>query len=129
MSEIRVGNYHKSDSISIPRLQIQSVEIDGCAFASITEYGIEMVKKGSLKFEPIPISDAWLLRLGFEYDWAHVIFLHVRTDKGVISFSNGDNGEVVCDNEEDESCGSAKYVHELQNLHFDKTGEELILQP
>ncbi len=125
--ELRIGNYHKSDGIEIPRMDISSVKIDGQSFSAITGYGIYLVQDGKLDFEPIPLSEEWLLRFGFrqlnETDWESPVNCYrwdtaregmqfFTQDGEWLFFSNAD-----CD-----------YVHQLQNLYFSLCGKELELK-
>lgn len=67
-NELRIGNYHKTSGLEIPRLNISSVKIEGQAYAAITAYGIYLVQDGKIEFEPIPITREWLLQLGGSND-------------------------------------------------------------
>jgi len=78
-------------------------------------------------FKPIPITEDWLLDLGFEKEEGKLYSLYVDDNLDVslwsdTYFSNPTieltcNGRVVCKD--------IKYVHELQNLYFALTGKEL----
>jgi hypothetical protein len=69
------------------------------------------------EFEPIPITEEWLLKLGFErdnqgnwklksgYHWIELYFYHV--------YINGQQVVLI------------DYVHQLQNIWFALTGKEL----
>jgi hypothetical protein len=72
-------------------------------------------------FKPIPLTEEWLLKFGF--------------DKGSYFFSK-DGFEFYLNDGENGNWyplvgGSVKieYVHQLQNLYFALTGEELTIQP
>lgn len=78
------------------------------------------------EYKPIPLNDAWLVQLGFkkvgsnfEKDW---LLLHKNIKTGTIDFllnepSSGKYHATVL-----------KYVHELQNLFFALTGNELSIE-
>jgi hypothetical protein len=76
------------------------------------------------KTEPIPLTEGWLLRFGFEknykfglyYKGGHAIDIH---REGNAEFYTGEYGGWFV---------FVEYVHELQNLYFALTGEELKLQ-
>lgn len=83
---------------------------------------IVMMMDVNHNYNPIPLTEEWLLKLGFETDhiewWNGIICLGIFKD-GIyylptdqISFRIGKEIE---------------YVHQLQNLYFALTGEELIL--
>ena len=66
--------------------------------------------------KPIPLTDEWLDKFGFD-GW----------DKGVYTMilSNGNFMKIGCE----EAVGkNIKHVHQLQNLYFALTGEELIIK-
>lgn len=71
---------------------------------------------------PIPLTEEWLIKFGFE-----------KTDFGGKCFSYGDI--LIYPNESEYRLfahqyikGALKYVHQLQNLYFALTGEELTLK-
>lgn len=78
--------------------------------------------------EPIPIGEKWLLSFGFEERadlvWVHPDILWVEIKK-----KNNWNPDFFCN----ASCGDKvisepQYVHQLQNLFYALTGEELKIQ-
>lgn len=89
------------------------------------------------KFNPVPLTEQWLINLGFkktidnEFNPIHLKFnnyIHLYAD-------NQDNYSeiypfVYIDECSDEIriCDNLKYVHQLQNLYFLLTGEELIFK-
>jgi hypothetical protein len=72
-------------------------------------------------FKPIPLTEDWLVRLGFRYykeTNGYAYRIHFR-----IQFVKSENGFMAyIDNTE---WHELKYVHQLQNLYFALTGEEL----
>jgi hypothetical protein len=101
------------------------------------ENGVNMGFGKCFKFveiEPIPLTEEWLLNLGFNYDdmedtnendnlWYHLVYGDFRfsSDKSINFESvfirlNKTNLEI-------------KYVHQLQNLYFALTGKELDYDP
>lgn len=71
-------------------------------------------------FEPIPLTEEWLLNLGFTRfgDW------YIIDDELSISLFNNRS---TYGNEHEQEINHVKYVHQLQNLYFALTGEELTL--
>lgn len=130
--DLRVGNIHEIDGLDIPREGIHAVRVGGKAFASITGYGIHLVETGGMEFKPIELTEEWLRKLGFE---AKSI---IWVDKWVFEKVYRLN-QIQVDELESENCWafgkvtrdnsgyitSMKYVHELQNLVYAITGEEL----
>lgn len=87
-----------------------------------------------IEFKPIPLTEEFLLKFRFEpinkhdntfityADWTHNYFLQLDVRKG-------DNKYLILDNSFDDlrafSMVDIEYVHQLQNLYFALTGEEL----
>ena len=124
--ELRIGNYHKSDDFNIPRMGISSDKINGQSYAAITGHGISLVEQGELKIEPIPLTTKWLERFWFESeksglesfygmpnedgDWIFELYPHLEGYNTVLTDVH------------------IKYVHQLQNLFYALTGNELELK-
>jgi hypothetical protein len=79
----------------------------------VLAYGIENV------FKPIPLTEEWLLKFGFEKSKSKFYYLNefgVSLDFTAFIFKsclwNSEN---------------VQYVHQLQNVHFALTSEELII--
>ena len=85
---------------------------------TVREYFIVQDTNQSHFFEPIPLAEEWLVKMGFKK--------FVTSDKyhtyalGVINV----NDNIVYVSELG-FLNHIKYVHQLQNLYFDLTGEEL----
>ncbi|MFH1348413.1 MAG: hypothetical protein ABIH58_02145 [Patescibacteria group bacterium] len=109
-SELKIGNWVRN--------------IDG------VEYPIEngwQLDEGDTVY-PVPLTEEWLLKFGFEYD--------------TITYSRG---ELMLSSHSDIDLSSynvwwgtltygnlnfqIKYVHQLQNLYFALTGDELTIKP
>lgn len=106
--ELRIGNYiqHSEDSIwgCIDKFYGDEVYIDDW------HYGTTELKE----CEPIPLNDEWLLKFGFE-DWDIDIYtMDLMNNNFYVLF---DELEIIAKN--------IKYVHQLQNLYFALTGNEL----
>ena len=112
----------------------------GSHFVEVNTYLLTVIDVGKKPFidryKPIPLTEEWLLKFGFE----EIVFDSEETGYGVeyeISISHGSK-MVVCDdmsfgienNELDTHWLSLDFdkfsgVHQLQNLYFALTGEEL----
>ena len=83
----------------------------------------------SFNFEPIPLTEEWLLKAGFEkiYESSfHVKYgLIVNSHYLTISFHNDTSIQCYLNNSLLKPMGN---VHQLQNLYLCLTGEELSLQ-
>lgn len=77
----------------------------------------ERVKIGYHLLKPIPLTNEWLLRFGFEHNTKYEYYFYNKfiLDNGFILMDIDINVEV-------------KTVHQLQNLFFSLTGEELTLK-
>lgn len=81
--------------------------------------------------KPIPLTEEWLVKFGFEKDKAHncyVLYEHDTIDLDLEFSCTLKNVTIggFCTADEMKNC---KYVHQLQNLYFALTGEELELKP
>lgn len=107
-NELRIGNYVKYESFKKP-IQVSVIDT--------TETNIVTTAK------PIQLTEKWLLKFGFNEKmfgwWSSVLFL--RVDKIDKSFWFDWAGTM------ETKCINIKYVHQLQNLYFALTGEELFL--
>jgi hypothetical protein len=79
-------------------------------------------------FMPIPLTEEWLLKFGWELDHESndlKSFINYKLDLDAINFSPSRN-EFYYNCWEDSKC--PKYVHQLQNLYFAFTGEEIVVK-
>lgn len=78
----------------------------------------------SILVDPIPLTEEWLLKFwmndGAVISIADEDFIHWTKDDGVFLYGSSYSTPVYLDN--------IKYVHQLQNLYFALTGEELTIQ-
>jgi len=76
-------------------------------------------------FTPIPLTEEWLLKFGFEKnDWKEIgkLFYYGWAKDSFLIESTRDNTFFCLDGKPETVI---KYVHQLQNLYFALTGEEL----
>ncbi len=111
---------HHSEIVSVPRLGMHSATIDDKAFAQITSYGIELVKQGTLCFEPIRMTEGWLLGLGcrklnHELWKCRELDCFLKLGNSGLEFVNRNVDIIV-------------HVHEFQNYFYDLTGKRLELE-
>lgn len=80
-----------------------------------------------LEFEPIPLTEDWIKRLpGIEVnEWMHFLTL---PNESALWFMEGKVYVAAydCPNENYATETPVKYVHQLQNLYFALTGQELV---
>jgi hypothetical protein len=128
-NELRIGNYigDKND-IAI----VESIDKDGCIVQFINDE-----KQGFRISEPIkaiPLTEEWLLRFGFikvGSEWklfpcfeVQIIAFNEDNYNGVMFYTrtiHTDYTPIYCGN-------YINYVHQLQNLYFALTNEELTMK-
>lgn len=127
-NDLREGNIHKGEGISIPRLGISPFLVDNTAFAKITTYGIHLVSQGTHTFNPIELNDKWLEYFQFtqtgnnwrKWDTINEEYIVLYKDKLI----EMDGYQFIVDNI---GVGPVmKYVHDLQNLFYYLTKQEII---
>lgn len=103
-NELRIGNYILDNLGGILKIKSISTESD---FSHI---------------KPIQLTEEWLLKFGFEWK-------NFAMRNGRISIRNSDNKYHIHLTNEAASTITIqiKYVHQLQNLYFALTGEELTI--
>ena len=108
--ELRIGNYINFNGVDIQ-----------CGYAVITdirqkEKGLTNEYLSTIIYKPILLTEEWLLKFGFsgdkEYGWSFNYVL-IITNGEHFDYWGADN---VID---------LRYIHQLQNLYFALTGEEL----
>ena len=109
-NELRIGNYIKRKQSG-----------------TIVETKQFMLHDYELKyFEPIPITEEWLLKFGIDFtsekEWYHITF----TIKGLL-FETSTSMDGFTYNLCFEDMINIKYVHQFQNIYFALTGEELTI--
>lgn len=107
-NEIRIGNWVKFEH--------------GNGYEEIVQFKFDNWKYFyGTTTTPIPLTEEWLIKFGFEGNIIAVNDLWIEHD--------GDVGYYLAD---DHSIGVGmdyiKYVHQLQNLYFALTGEELTIK-
>ena len=117
-SEVRIGNLlNHNNGFVVGPFTVNSIHI------SDLERGNDYAKE----YEPIPLTEEWLIKFGFgfkEYD--SLGWIESPSD---MFYSLKKRGEYYYPYETDNVIQfELKYVHQLQNLYFALTGEELGLQ-
>jgi hypothetical protein len=119
--DLRIGNYYgyaHEESLSYHQADIDFIKTQ-------QEYNEDpdddQFSRGWWAF-PIPLTQEWMVKFGFEYDrvtWFKInVMLVKRSSEGYsVFYGTGHLSEVTLN-----------YVHQLQNLYFALTGEELTLK-
>lgn len=109
---LRIGNYVTNKRIpAIRDYRVKQIHYDHLTpqHYLVNGYDIE-------DYEPIPITEEWLLKLGFDKDGQAPGRLILDCEFGNVEiWLNGSNQ--LCE-----------YVHQLQNLYFALTGKELVIK-
>lgn len=105
-NELRIGNYYLSFGVDLK--QVETLHKD----------------KILIDFTPIPLTEEWLLKFGFEKRmfgwWSSVLFLRIDENEKCFWFDWSSTNE---------SKGTELFfVHQIQNLFFALTNEELTIK-
>jgi hypothetical protein len=115
---IRIGSLLKQDILDSTKI----VETD----LSVLEYlinGCDETHSTPIYYEPIPITEEKLIRLGFVDPDNIKVFFMDQIDLEQHYIGSEDWGVYI---NEDESGCSIKYIHELQNIVYDLLKKELV---
>jgi hypothetical protein len=126
-SELRIGNFVNTiDNILMTVSRIEKEEYSGWNGDDFDIVCLEYGKKDSYfegVFEPIPLTEEWLLKFGAKELNAkrgilkEFVLKTVRVEMSNSGNFNYKNSKLVLDS-----------VHQLQNLYFALTGEELTIK-
>lgn len=124
-NELRIGNwYHFADNDGIVYRRVKEIKLN--EFGLFGDY--DGVNFGIC--QPIPLNEEWLVKFGFEYS---AFYSNYKIKAGEywnsIQFYEGEWNY----NSDDSDAGcyyltTIKHVHQLQNLYFALTGEELTIK-
>ena len=127
--ELRFGNYIMaiSDKVIETVIKLEKNKINAC---------------NDTYFIPIPLTEEWLIKFGFKYDEQDEAYI-----KGILHIEDRDTDRYLNKGTKDKLKGyfgiwfnphncyvnncfiiDIKYVHQLQNLYFALTGEELTIK-
>lgn len=110
-SELRMGNWLMRDS------QPEGFLVDAQTILRMSLSGIRDEK-------PIPLTEEWLVKLGFKKDRID----YWRPDEWFYAINQKSDGTFWLAEDECDPVTEIKYVHQLQNLYFALTGEELTIK-
>lgn len=116
-NELRIGNYVKFGN-NICKVY----EINNINYYARNEKTDESLKSSWAEIEPIPLTEEWLLKFGYELT---PLRTYLQPNSGnFIWFEKG----MKCVIAGEFYVPILKYVHQLQNLYFALTNEELIIK-
>ena len=127
--ELRVGNYYNHNTQGDDAVDV----ISGQDILDLQDDPLDDF------FQPIPLTEEWLLKFGFESYAKHVNYIelsikHIEPSKHIMVrvglqrnyFTVFNHSE--CDSIDIQFITSIQHVHQLQNLYFALTGEELTIK-
>lgn len=121
-NELRIGNDINIGGSTIDTYQtFKPTKVTINILKAIIEENIDRPDAILSMFQPIPLTEEWLVKLGFKFN----------SDSNVYSIDNffiyteAYNKIIIT---YDCLMRSVEYVHQLQNLYFALTGEELVCQ-
>jgi hypothetical protein len=120
-SDLRIGNliYLKGDKV----IEVTSVD------TMMVFYGERQEANIPQDAQPIPLTEEWLLKFGFQIkELANYVSIDFTTyEKGKLIIN--DANWIDYDDSRIDLGYNLKYVHQLQNLYHSLTGEELTIKP
>jgi hypothetical protein len=117
--DLRIGNYLDG---RIGFVVVEEIRKDGCMVKIEGSRSSFIVGGEAPCLTPIPLTEEWLVRFGFEKSAFNE---NVYSNKSII-LDKRKLGWLLCDNSID-NLKHIEHVHQLQNLYFALTGEELTL--
>ena len=126
-NELRIGNWI-NNTHSVTPFKVSELREKMCYY----KYNETTYNSRYENIEPIPLTEEWLLKFGFEDITGVDYLLHISIDfKLILIPVDGFYPQI---NKADDSgwqsisLNKINYVHELQNLYFALTGEELTIK-
>ena len=117
-NELRIGNLVKVDSN--PFESVTQIFKDGVVTDAYD------VVNSFKDLEPIPLTEEWLVKFGFREELLYWVIDMMGTELSIIK----ESGSALVGLEHE--CGGTdlkiQHVHQLQNLYFALTGEELTIK-
>ncbi len=126
VKELRVGNLISDDKQNV--FTVKTIQSDTVNYESI--HGETLYSPIALKYcEPIPLTEEWLLKFGFEKPQFNN---YLQKDFNLFTVYWYPKGEgFYFHDARDLNCTIdplLKYVHQVQNLYFALTGKEIIIK-
>lgn len=132
-TELRIGNYistiHANETYYAP---IQKLDYQVCFYGESSQAYLNAPYS---ELEPIPITEQWLIDLGFKkhnnrywdiYNEGTPMVLNIVASQ--LGYSATITDESIESDDKEMYLYEIKYIHQLQNLHFALFQNELILK-
>lgn len=113
--------------------EVVTLDVSGSGDYSIYVYSDENIENFS-DFKPIPLTEEWLLKFGFDKVGIALTSIAIAPLNLPCTFNLPNTpfsfcqGKLILTTGTGDFCVNIEYVHQLQNLHFALTGEELELK-
>ena len=120
-SELRIGNLLTVGNYDVKVIEIHHLGVQVCDLEE-TQDTWELYTD---RIKPIPLTEEWLEKFGFEKDENGLYKLFNQSEVPILL--NEDLNGWTCDGI-NFSINNTQYVHQLQNLYFALKGEELTLK-
>lgn len=132
IQEIRIGSFvFQFGEVT----RIVQLDVGGKTYHRINDMQVHkssFLTGGKICFEPIILTGDWLLKFGFERIFMHTFQIKYNfiRDERILTIE-GEGGYVAFIGKKTNiiSISTIQYVHQLQNLYFVLTGDELEYQP
>jgi len=115
-TELMIGNWVKFKVNKTPNT-IESINFSGVC--TLDKIGVVMVDG----LKPIPLTEEWLIKFGFQDNTIRIGEMQIIFDEDYGSYYLGDEQEIGLNPDLE-----IKHVHQLQNLYFALTNEELTIK-
>jgi len=126
-NELRIGNWVNCTGIDIDTEEEFSMDCEVVSIPNKLEadymFDVDFPSEDNSSVEPIPLTDKWLVKFGFDVDNKmdedRTLVYELNAKGFSIEFEHGNDCFLECIGVD------ILYVHQLQNLYFALTGEEL----
>lgn len=114
---LRIGNLVTDEFMQNCSFHVTSIGKTYCTYKGVQEF-----KSTFNKLKPIPLTEEWLIKAGFDKYGTELKLTLI----GMLSFIYDERKIIILDSGlNSEGLYHIKFVHQLQNLFFDLSGEEL----
>jgi hypothetical protein len=130
--ELRVGNYVYGNKYNSVYKIVMFLGLHDCTI--INSIGYDEHDKELSNIKPIPLTEEWLFKFGFEKGWCCDNYDRYESDDFEMLKDYGEQGVAIAKNKHSYNhvyCGyyeneiECNYVHQLQNLYYALTQKEL----
>jgi hypothetical protein len=126
--ELRIDNYV---NIGLKSSDLRT-DYDAITASGLMDLQVNK-ESSSFTYEPIPLTEEWLVKFGFTKDKKHTKCCDLKLEndfylQGIGYGKSNFKYEVILTDSNDNELTLVKHVHQLQNLYFALTNKELKLK-